>query len=168
MLISEELNLLKQYFRNHAIKHLGINGFYFFEKDDFSLINWKANNDFHENLIPFGQDSNSGTIYALWKNNIPLNPSNHPIIAIGALGGIQTIATTSLRFIELLVSNQSITVHLDRVILTIEDQQKCNSFKNWAISQFQLTQIIHPSKILLEAKDQYQQELETWLDNVLI
>jgi len=126
-------------------------------------------------IIPFAQANESGSTYFFWRydEHVPLDEA--PIAVYGDEGGAFVVSENMSRFLELLTFDGDVTVGPGGVKFYREDEMDGDEppasefgkeFREWAMENFGIEPCDLPEKVVREAQDSFQYELQQWLQEL--
>ncbi|MGB0839763.1 MAG: hypothetical protein ACPGXL_06460 [Chitinophagales bacterium] len=125
---------------------------------------YSENPNFLNSIIEFGNADSSGSIYALWLNNIT---TLAPVIVFGSEGGCHVIATNTSEFLKILTLD--IQPHIDfEGVFFYNHKNNAPSFYhkkycNWLVENFPDLNDVSVLNIIENAQTVYQESFDKWM-----
>lgn len=142
-------------------------GFGLYIQNKSVLKRWRNNDEFLKRLYPFAQADGCGSMYVIWDNGNSDSLSEMPIVVFGDEGDIHIVAENLKDLLHITSYDVEISA-LDRVDFwekgeDYEPSKDLFNYLKWLETEFGLTQIKKPSKIVKEAQKKYKKAFNSWM-----
>lgn len=148
-------------------------GFSLITNSDFRWSVWSSTIGLSNDLIPFAQADNSGSIYALWCQGDCPNLNEAPIVVIDGEGNYHLVANNLLDLLRILSFDVEPIVDDDGIYFykdeeNYEPSPHNRKYKKWLREHFQLSPIssnFAAEALIEQAQRQHQSAFSTWIEH---